>query len=349
MDAAFVSARPQLRIDGEVRVDLDAGLRALTVNRPLHGMAHAELQLVFWGAADDDPGPSYRFLDVALGAAVSIAFGQDTPVEVFAGEITAIEERYGGGAPRLVLLAQDRLHRLARQRRSRSFDDQSLDAVIGTIASDEGLSADANVSAVSATWHQLNESDLGLLFRLMAPFGMALRLDGETLRARAEAPDPAPIVLDTNDNALDLRLIADLAHQPGEVRISGFDPTADEDLAASAGAPTQAGGGQDAAAVLGTLGWPAVEPLPRPFPWRQGLADGYAQGQFDRRAHGFVAGAARCVGDPQLAPGREVDLTGTTPRFAGRYRVVHCVHRFDASDGYQTHLRLARSGFGGDQ
>lgn len=346
MDAAYVSARPRLAIDGEARADLASGLRALTVNQPLHGMAHAELHLVFWGAADDDPGPSYRFLDVALGARLTVAFGQDAPVEVFGGEITGIEERYGGGAPRLVLLAQDRLHRLARTRRSRTFDDQSLDAVIAAVASDGGLAADANVSAVGATWHQLNESDLGFLFRLLAPFGTALRLEGETLRARAEAPDPAPIELDTNDNALDMRLTADLAQQPGEVRVSGFDPATDEDLDASASAPTRPGDGQSAADLLGALGWPAVEPLPRPFPWRQGLADAFAQGAFDQHAHAFVAGEIRCVGDPQLAPGREVDLSGTTPRLAGRYRVVHCVHRFDAADGYRSHLRVARAGFG---
>lgn len=346
MDSAYVSARPQLAIDGETRADLGSALRALTVNRPLNGMAHAELHLVFWGAADDDPGPSYRFLDVAPGAALTIAFGQDAAVEVFSGEVTAIEERYGGGAPRLVLLAQDRLHRLARQRRSRTFDDQTLDAVIGAIAADAALAADANVSAVSATWHQLNESDLGFLFRLLAPFGAALRLDGESLRARAEAPDPAPIALDTNDNALDVRLIADLARQPGEVSINGFDPAVDEDLQANATTATSPGSGQSAADLLGGLGWPALEPLARPFPWRQGLADGFAQGQFDRRAHSFVAGAIRCVGDPTLAPGREVELTGVTPRLAGRYRVVHCAHRFDAADGYRSHLRVERADLG---
>lgn len=346
MDAAFVSARPQLGIDGEVRADLGAAVRALTVNRPLNGMAHAELHLVFWGAADDDPGPSYRFLDVALGAGLTVAFGQDDPVEVFAGEITAIEERYGGGAPRLVLLAQDRLHRLARQRRSRSFDDRDLDAVIAGIADDAGLGADAQVSTVSATWHQLNESDLGFLLRLLAPFGIALRLDGATLRARAEAPDPAPIALDTNDNALAARLIADLAQQPGAVAVSGFDPASDADLIARADAPSDPGEGDSATDLLGTLGWPRVEPLPRPFPWRQGLADGFAQGGLDRRAQGFVAGEIRCVGDPALAPGREVDLSGTTARLAGRYRIVHCVHRFDAADGYRSHLRVARTGFG---
>lgn len=347
MDSAFVSGRPSINIDGEARTDVDAALRALTVNRPLHGMAHAELHLVFWGAADDDPGPAFRFLDLAPGASLSIAFGQDDPVEVFAGELTALEERYGGGAPRLVLLAQDRLHRLARQRRSRGFEDQTLDAVVNAIAGDGGFGADVNVSAVSATWHQLNESDLAFLFRLLNPFGIALRLEGDTLRARAEAPDPAPIALDTHDNALEARLIADLAQQPGEVRVSGFDAATDEDLSAAAANATSPGDGRTAATLLGDLGWPGAEPLPRPFPWRQGLADAYAQGQFDRRARGFVTGELRCNGDPQLAPGREVDLSGPSPRFAGRYRVMHCVHRFDAAEGYRSHLRVARAGWGG--
>ena len=346
MDEAFVSARPRVKVRGESRPDLGDAVRALTLSLPQNGMAHGELHLVFWGAADDDREPAYRFTDVTPGDALGLAFGQDPEVSVFDGEITAIEERYGDGAPQLVLLVQDRLHHLARARHSRTFEDQSIDDLVSAIASGAGLSGDANVSALTHTWHQINESDLAFLSRVLGPFGIALRLEGDSLRARPEEPDPEPLALDTADNALRVRLIADLNHQPRETAVDGFDAGADEAASGSASATGETGEGSTAADLLGRLGWDGAESVPRPFAPLQGLADAYAQAHFDRRARDFVSGEIRCVGDPRLRGGRQVELRGVSPRLAGRYRVVQCVHRFDAADGFRTHLRVARADLG---
>lgn len=347
MDDAFVSARPNVRIKGESRPDLGDALRALTVTRPLHGMSHAELHLIYWGAADDAREPDYRFTDVTLGVALEVAFGQDPEWIVFSGEITAIEERYGGGAPRLVLLVQDRLHRLARSRHSRSFEDQSADDLVSAIAQEAGLSGDAGVSSQRHTWHQLNESDLAFLFRVVSPFGTALRLEGGLLRARPEEPDPEPVVLDVADNALSVRLIADLNHQPRETAVKGLAVGDDAEVGGSVKRGSDAGDGDSAAELLSRLGWDGAEQVPRPFAPSQGLADAYAQGHFDRRARAFVSGEIRCVGDPRLSGGRQVELASVSSRLAGLYRVVHCTHRFDAADGFRTHLRVARADWGG--
>lgn len=346
MGEAFVSARPRVKVKGEVRPDLNDALRSLLVSRPQNGMAHGELQLVYWGAADDARQPEYRFTDIALGDRVEIAFGEDPEVVVFDGEITAVEERYGAGAPQLVFLVQDGLHHLARTRHSRTFDDQSADDIVTAIASDAGLSGDANVSTVARTWHQINESDLAFLLRVLGPFGIALRLDSGNLRARPEERDPEPVALDSSNNALSVRLVADLNHQPVETGVMGFDAASDEEVTGSVASTTDTAEGSTAADLLGTLGWSGTEQVPQPFASGQGLADAFAQGHFDRRARAFVSGEIRCIGDPRLVGGVQVDLAGVSPRVAGLYRVVHCVHRFDAADGYRTHLRVSRADWG---
>ena len=347
MDQAFVSARPRLKIGPEERPDVADALQSLVVNLPLHGMSHAEVHLGYVGQDAERGEPDYRFGEVALGDRVQIAFGSDQEIRVFDGEITAIEERYGEGAPRLVWLMQDSLHRLARSRHSRTFADQGLDDLIETVASGAGLQVDAQVSTATGTWYQINESDLGFLLRLIQPFGIALRLTGGRLRARPEDPDGEPVALDARANALTIRLIADLNHQPVATGVRGFNAAADEAATSSANATSEAPTGSTAADLLRTLGWAGDEQVPQPFARNQALADAYAQGHFDRRARVFVSGDIACVGDPRLASGRQVELSHVSDRLAGLYRVVHCVHRFDSATGFRTQLRVSRADWGG--
>jgi len=343
MAEGFISARARIKVNGRWRDDLAEVVDALTVSRPLHGMAHAELRVVCWGAANDAQGPDYQFMDIALGDEVQIAFGQAPEVEVFTGDLTAIEERYGEGAPHLVFLLADRLHRLARHRQSRSYDQQSPDDLVNAVAAAASLQGDPRVGGAPATWHQLNESDLAFLFRVLYPFGIALRQAGSNLRARPEEPDPEPVPLDTTDNALKVRLIADLNHQPRATAVRGYDAAADQAVHGSAQRTTEPGQGTTAAAELGRLGWTSDELVPQPAAAQQAQAASYAQGHFDRQARAFVTGDIQCIGDPRLAGGREIELRGTTRRLAGRYRVVHCVHSFDSTNGYRTQLRVSRA------
>jgi len=346
-ETAFASTRPGIRLAGQERADMQDALTAMVVTLPLNGMAHAELHLGNFGTRPDGRGIGFLFDDIALGAEIELAMGGDGGVTVFKGEITALEERYGDGAPKLVLLLQDKLHRLARERRSRVFDDQSLDEVVRAVANDAGLRADVDASSVAATYHQLNESDLAFLLRLLWPLDVALRLDGDTLRARPEQPDPEPIRIDSQDNALRARLIADLNHQADSTRVLGFNAGNDQAVAASARALPSAPAGTTAARLLGRLGWPGAEVVPQPFARSQGEADAFAAGHFKRQAKRFISGDIRILGEPRLRSGREIELTGVSERLRGTYQVVHCVHRFDNSSGYETQLRVNRPDWNG--
>jgi phage protein D len=345
-DPAFSSARPRLKVGDRERADLADALQAATLNLPLHGMAHGELLLNFFGADEDDPAPDFRFTDVALGDRVQVAFGETDALRVFDGEITGIEERYGNGAPRLVLLLQDPLHRLARTRPPRVHEATSVDDLLRGVADAAGLEHDVAISDTAADWHQLNESDLALLLRVLGPYGVALRMHNGVLRARAEEPDPDPIALDAADNALRARLLADLAHQPTRTRVLGWDLGAGEAVSGERERLEPAPAGDTAAALLGQLGWDGEELVPRPWPATAALAADYARGHFERRARAFCTGEVLCIGEPRLRAGREVQLSGVSPRMAGTWGVSHCVHGFDAGTGYRTRLRLSRGGWG---
>lgn len=342
MPEAFASTRPGLRVDGEDRADLRDALTAMLVNLPLNGMGHAELELSRVGREDGGADAGYLFQDLEPGARVEILVGESSPQTLFDGEVTGIEERYGDGAPRLLLLLQDRLHRLARQRHSRAFEDQTPDQIVQAIAEQAGLDSDASVSSVSGTYHQLNESDLAFLFRLLGRFDIALRLEQGRLRARAEAADPQPVNLDAQDSALRVRLLADLNHQPTRTRVLGYNANTDEAVDGDADALASPPRGSTAADLLQELGWPGEETVPQPFARSSGEADDFARSHFQRQARRFVSGDIRCLGEPGLRSGRQVELSGVSPRLRGTYQVVHCVHRFDGSNGYETHLKVNR-------
>jgi phage protein D len=344
-DNAFISSRPRLKLDGEDRSDLPDALTAMVLNLPLHGCAHGELHLTNWGTPEGGSSPDFVLDDIALGSGLEILMGQDDPVSLFRGEITALEERYGEGAPTLVLLIQDKLHRLARSRQSRSFEDQSPDDLVTTIAQESNLEADVDLSGMTATWLQLNESDLAFLQRIAGRFDVALRLVGDGLRVRPEEPDPNPIGLSAQDSALRIRIMADLNHQATRSSVNGYNLADDAVAESSSSSMTPAPDGTSAADTLNQLGWPGAEVLPHPLARGSAEAEAYANAGFRRQGKRFLQGDIRCQGEPSLTSGREIELSGVSPRLRGLYQVVHCVHRFDNTTGYETHLKVNRGGW----
>lgn len=339
-DSAFISTRPRFKLDGSDRADLEPVLTAMVVNLPLHGCAHAELQFTNWGRREGEEQPDFLLNDIALGAELEILMGEDDPVSLFKGEITALEERHGDGAPTLILLLQDKLHRLARTRHSRSFEDQSPDDVVRAIASEAGLQADVNVSGLTASWHQLNESDLAFLLRIAARFDIGLRLAGNRLRAKPEESDPDPVAISPDDSALKIRLITDLNHQPTQTSVSGYNLADDASTDFTCGGLSPAPSGSSAAATLNDLGWTSAETMPLPFARSSGEAEALAKAHFRRQGKQFISGDLVCQAEAGITVGREIDLSRVSPRLCGIYQIVHCTHRFDNVAGFESHLKV---------
>ena len=341
-NSALINARPRVTVNGEEWPAIGDGILAAQVSLPLHGCGHGEIRLMNWGtgAAEGE----FAFRDLALGDEIALSPGESAEGALFTGEVTAIEEVYGDGAPQLTLLLQDRLHRLARCRASRRFADMDVDGVIGAVAQEAGVETDTNVGGARATYLQHNESDLAFLMRLTAAYGIGLRWRDGTLIAKPEEPDGDPFRLNMQDGTVRrARIIADLNHQPLAVSVKGHDLSADEapEHEADALSPPPSSG-RTAAAILDELGWEGGSVVPHPFARRTAEAEGLANAQFARMARRFVRGDLCCAGAPPLRPGRQVTLSGVAERFQGTYRVVDCLHRFDQAEGYVTDIRIQR-------
>ncbi len=337
-----INARPRLRIDGELRTDISAALLDMRVSLPLSGMANAEIRCVNWHSNATDGDADFAFQALGLGDTLEVLAGDSDEDALFSGEITAIEERYGDGAPQIVYLAEDKLHRLARSRENRIFEDMSINDVVNSVAAELGLAIDAQVSDTQGSWHQLNESKLAFLLRLLAPYDIALRIVGSDLRARLEEQDAEPETLHPQNNVQRMRITADLNHQLTEASIKGHDLGADETVASHNDSLIPSASGETAADILQTLSWGQSEIFPQPFARSSGEAQGWAESRFRHRAKKFLYGDIVCAGTPSLRSGREVELVGVSERLRGKYQVVDCQHLFNNSAGYVTCLKVQR-------
>lgn len=343
MAEAFINARPRFRVDGQDHAAMAEAVKDVAIQQPLSGRAHAEIRLINWGRVDGQNEPGFVFQQLRHGAEIAILIGEQAQQPLFTGDVTAIEERYGDGAPQLLLLLEDKMHLLARQRHTRRFEEQSLDDVLRTLADDAGLSADIQVSSQAGDWHQFNESNLAFMQRLLAPYDIAVRWQQGRLRIKPEEEDSNPLSLSPQDGMEYLRIVADLNGQPASAQIKGYDLSADEATTAQSEAlqpPPRATSGVD---VLNELGWPGEAYFPHPFAKTQTEADQFAVAAFRSRAKSFLAGEAVCTGNAAFGAGREVELTEVSDRLRGRYQIVHCSHRFDSSQGFRTFLKLNRA------
>ena len=340
-DHPLINARPAISVNGEPRPDLTDQLALLVIQLPWHGCASAEVSVTNWGVTDGASHPSYLFGDISLGTHLRITHGPDS-ITLFEGEVTGIEEQYGKSAPVLTLLLQDRLHHLGRHRQSLCHEDLSPNQVVQRLASDSGLEANVSVSEISASWHQLNESDLAFMLRLCERFDIGLRMDQGALRAMPEEPDPAPVILGPANGALSLRILADLNHQYLSSQVTGYNPGTGEPVDASADHTGQPAPGITARDTLSGLGWENGEILPHPLARSQAEADAYASAGFRRQARNFLRGSLTCMGEAGLKPGREIQLEGVSPRLAGLWQVGLCQHTFDNHAGFRTHAKIHR-------
>ncbi|ARU26581.1 phage late control D family protein [Cellvibrio sp. PSBB006] len=343
---ATVNARPRIRLQNELRPELNSSLLDMRINLPLSGMANAEVRFVNWRSNSADGDADFAFQTIEHGNRLEILAGDSDADPLFSGEITAIEERYGEGAPQLVLLAEDLLHHLARIRHNRVFEDMSLDDVITSLVRDLGLENDIQVSQLQSTWHQMNESNLAFIARLLAPYDVSLRIDNGRLRAKAEEPDAQPEPLHAQNNIQHLRIAADLNHQPTRAQVKGFDLGTDAD---SDSENDDFPGASDTKAtdMLQDLSWGQTEIFPQPFARTQMEAQDWAKGRFHQKAKRFLYGDILCSGIAGMRVGREVELQGVSQRLQGKYQVVDCQHCFDAQRGYITHLKVQRGGWSG--
>ena len=305
------------------------------------------VELDNWDMAEEQP----KWSDGPLfdpGGSVVISLGYEETVEpVIDGEITGLEVAFAErGGTRLTVRGYDRLHRLRRGRRTRSYLQAKDSDVAQQIAGDLGLTPDVEQSSeVHDYLLQMNQTDIDFLHARARAIGYELRVTESTLTFRASKHDLGMTTrFDPTHGLVSFHAYLSTADQVSQVDVRGWDPGQKQALVGQA----------QASAVTGTMNGTSVGPataeslfgaatltlVEHPVA-TQGEADLLAQGVLDEIALGYVTAEATVVGAPAVKAGTVVEFGGLGARFNGLYYVDEARHVWD--NRYVTHLELRRN------
>jgi Bacteriophage probable baseplate hub protein len=303
----------------------------------------------------------------ALGASVEIRVGglvpASTPVSVkttiFKGELVGVEPNHTPGDSTVTLRAFDRLHRLTRGRKSRTFQNQSDQDVVSAVARDHGLSTEVTSTPTIRHAHiyQHNQTDLEFILERARAIGFQVWCEDTKLffaAPKLDASSGIELVLGAQSPSAALRLTsfsarASNAQVVKKVIVRGRNPETGQEIVgeATAGAASPLGS-VPAAATLGSLNPIDTFTVDHPI-FSVEEANAIAKSKLGEMLMTYLTADAVGPGNVRLEPGIVIKIVVNADdvydRFSGKYLVRGCTHRIDnsATSGfYTTIVRLAR-------
>jgi phage protein D len=332
-----------LKIEGtDVSEEFMHALTDVTVESSLHMADAATLVL---------HDPKLKWIDDALiapGKAVEI-HTKATPEKsqakpVFDGEFVELEPRFEQGTHHLVVRAFDRLHRLARGRYVRSFQNVSDSDVVQKLAQEVGLQADVEpTKQIYPYLFQNNQSNLEFLHERAAALGYLLYVEGKKLCFKPLAQSE-PIELQWAAGLTEFHPRMTTVAQFNKVSSRGWDPQNKKEIVSEV---NQAQGMREIGQKKqgGDLAKNAFNieaaDLVHHNPIRsQSVADSIAQAVANRHQERFIEAEGVCGGNPAIAAGVSVDIKAVGEQFSGKYLVTSVTHIYSAH-GYTTSFGIS--------
>ena len=353
---------------------MSAGLALAVVAAPASAGAAGPLR-TFAGAAEVPGGVAHRIVveqdaaqaDGALLTlfgragrefAAGLAVGDDLRIEhgaagrsVFTGEVVAIEPHWEGRDRPVVIRGFNRLHRLQRTARTRTFTDVTDAEIVETLAAEHGLvpAPAAGLDVRYEAVYQHNQTDLEFLRARAARLGFEVWCE-DTKLFLGKRDERARVVLSPRPRArgpLRLERFHPRLSSTGSVQrvvVRGWDPVNKVDIVGDATAPTVLIGPGEPGLFGRTETFTADDPI-----FSGAEAHALAQAHLDALL-ADVTSEAETEGSTALRAGRVVAVHGSAAPFNGRYLVRGVSHRYTHPDtcghGYRALLKLRRQDSG---
>lgn len=292
----------------------------------------------------------FELLDSELftfGDEVEIAMGYETPQVLMRGEVTALSAEPGrGDRHELVVTGLSRGHRLAHHVEVKTYLKQKVSAIASQVAQRHSLTP--SVDATSGVEEHIiqTESDYAFLTRLARGVGYQWWVSEKKLYFKKSSKTGAGPELRWGEDLYKFKVRVSAAEASKEIQVRGWDPKKVQAVEGQAKptAPT--------AAVLGTsakLATTMTKKASSTFGktrFNGGLgakdkaeADAIAKAMGDRAAAAEVIARGVAQGDPAIAAGVEVKISGLGQKLSGKYVVTSAQHVMSSGEPYITRFQ----------
>jgi phage protein D len=354
-------AAPHYRIvlDKKDRPEIQTDLLSFVIERDMFQPDMATIVLSNQGG---------QYSGTELGAPVEIFIGDDDGTSVYQGEVIGLEPVYRGGEKsRIVLRAMNKLHRLLRLRKSRTFTGKTDSAILKEVVGDAGLKLefkhekDQQKPLEYKHVYQHNQTDIEFLRTRAARIGCHVWCVGDVVHVKQPDLQQQPKVkLNTSRPGGDEATTAAIksftprlstANILKKVTVKGWNPETKELIVGEYSAQTSKLGPTNAVTAAKKLAAEETFMVDHPI-WSKEEADVLAKARLVDLSLGFITGECELTLDPERTLGEVVSITVNgeddtkqTDPFNGRYYVMGVTHRFVTASkegGYTTALRVAR-------
>lgn len=281
-----------------------------------------------------------KTLEVQLGSS-----GASTTSPVFKGEIVAIEAEYTRNlSMNLIIRAYDKLHRLTRGTKYKTFLKMTVSDAVKAIIGEYGLSA--TIATTSDTYDFLaidNVSPLEYIQRWADRLGWMIYAEDQTvhikpLDSRGDAPN-----LEWGTNLKHFRPRVTLAGQSNQFDVKGWDVKNKAPIVGSASSATlksQIGILDATPSAKAQSAFSAAKSLivSEPTP-SANSAKKTAEAALTEINMDGVEAEGVAMGDPNLIAGKLVTISSVGAKFGGRYLISSATHHY-TPEGYEVEFSI---------
>ena len=296
--------------------------------------------------------------DIKIGSELEVKVG-DKSTSIFKGEVLGAEATYKGGeTTKLLIRGVNKMHRLLRGRKSKTFQKMSDQQIVNAICSAAGLTLDWKHEKSIQYDHvfQHNLTDLEFIRMRAARLGCHVWcVDSKLIVKEPDLTTTSAIKLsvDEGGNLRHFHPRISSAAVYKKVTVRGWNPEAKEEIVGEAQSQKSSLGDQNAVDACGDLGKEETFTVDHPI-WSKEEADALAKARLREHNLSFLTGEAECSGNADLELGTVITITananGKDP-FNGKYYVVGITHRHtmpkSKDGGFVSIVKLARDAQGG--
>ncbi|PJF46921.1 MAG: hypothetical protein D6709_07670 [Chloroflexi bacterium] len=324
----------------------------VVVDTSLHMPSMFEIHI----AETEAPLGMFKWIDAPMftvGAPVSIAASRQpadnlppmpsVPQTLITGEITAVEAQFqSDGSALLVVRGYDRSHRLHRGRKTAAYQMMTDSAIIQTVASEAGLTAQVTLPASIVHEYVLrhNQTDMEFIRERAGRLGCDVFVN--ELGVLIVKPGGAPrgtVTLKWKEDLSSFSPRLSSAEQVNRVAVQGWDPKTKTNITGLFGVPPNASGGA-AMLVDKTAARAAFKPSAQAVVVDEPMANpaeatARATGVAGKIQDALVQADGVCLGNPAVKPGVTAVIAGVGAKFSGPYLITSATHVYD-DNGYTT-------------